>query len=225
MAHSNPVCLSTGTHSTNCWSDLKVIIMKKYVMLFLLLSSCAAVRTVSDIDINENFPHDEIQKIAVIMFETSVDEKKGTTLFSKTSIAPNAGAILSSITARVLAKWGKYVVINRKAVEEELKFKKLKEGDLLHTQNYLNLGKQLGVDAIVTGRIDRFGISYRPKSSGFFLSPPMTKVSFTVRCVDVITSETIWEVKINGNSVMDNERALASTLLLETFETLKTRLH
>jgi hypothetical protein len=129
------------------------------------------------------------------------------------------------MTARELAKWGTYVVINRKAVEEELKLKKLKEEDLLHTQNYLNLGKQLSVDAIVVGKIERFGVSYRAMSSGFFISPITTKVSFTVRCVDVISNETIWSVKINGNSVMDNERALASKLISETFEKLKAKLN
>jgi hypothetical protein len=199
--------------------------MKKYALLFLLLSSCAAVGTVSKVDINENFPHDEIQRIAVIMFEAPVGKKKGNILAPKTSIDPNAGAILSSMTARELAKWGTYVVINRKAVEEELKLKKLKEEDLLHTQNYLNLGKQLGVDAIVVGKIERFGISYRAMSSGLFISPITTKVSFTVRCVDVISNETIWSVKINGNSVMDNERALASKLISETFEKLKAKLN
>jgi hypothetical protein len=199
--------------------------MKKYALLFLLLSSCAAVGMVSKIDINENFPHDEIQRIAVIMFETPVDKKKGNILAPKTSIDPNAGAILSSMTARELAKWGKYIVVNRKAVEEELKFKKLKKEDLLHTQNFLELGKQLGVDAIVVGTIERFGVTYRAMSGGMFISPIITKVLFTVRCVDVTTNETIWTVKIKGNSAIDNERALAFKLISETFETLKTKLN
>ena len=199
--------------------------MKKYVVLFLLLSSCAAINKVSEVDINENFPHDEIQIIAVIMFETPVDEKKSSMFSSKTSIAPDAGAILASMTARELAKWGKYVVVNRQAVEEELKLKNLKEEDFLHTQNYLNLGKQLGVDAVIVGKIEGFGVSYKPKSTGMFLSPLVTKVSFTARCVDVTTNETIWTVKIKGSSTKDNERALSSKLISEAFETLKTKLN
>lgn len=199
--------------------------MKRYAILFLLLSSCAAINKVSEIDINENFPHDEIQKVAVIMFETIVDEKKRTVFSSKTSIAPDAGAILASMTARELAKSGKYVVVNRKAVEEELKLKNLKEEDFLQTQNYLSLGKQLGVDAVIVGKIEGFGISYKPKSAGMFLSPLVTKVSFTVRCVDVTTNETIWTAKIKGSSIKDNERVLSSKLISETFETLKTKLN
>ena len=199
--------------------------MKKYAVLFLLLSSCAAINKASEVDINENFPHEEIQIIAVIMFETPVGEKKSSMFSSKTSIAPEAGAILASMTARELAKWGKYVVVNRQAVEEELKFKNLKEEDFLHTQNYLNLGKQLGVDAVIVGKIEGFGVSYKPKSTGMFLSPLVTKVSFTARCVDVTTNETIWAVKIKGSSTKDNERALSSKLISETFATLKTKLN
>ncbi len=199
--------------------------MKKYVVLFLLLSSCAAVGTDSNININESFPHNEIQKIAVLMFEVPIDVKKGNMLSGKALLDANAGSILSSLTARELEKWGKYVVVNRKAVKEELKFKKLKKADLLLTQNYLNLGKQLGVDAIVVGKIEHFGVSYRAMSSGLFLSPIKTRVSFTVKCVDVITDETIWTVKIKGSSVMDNERALASKLITEAFEALKAKLN
>jgi hypothetical protein len=202
---------------------MKVINMKKCVVLLLLLSSCAVG---SNININENFPHNEIQKIAVIMFEAPIEDvKKGNMLSEKALLDANAGSILSSLTARALEKWERYVVVNRRAVEEELKLKKLKKEDLLHTQNYLKLGKQLGVDAIVVGKIEHFGVSYRAMSSGLFFSPLKTRVLFTVRCVDVITNETIWTVKIKGNSVMDNERALASKLITEAFEALKTKLN
>ena len=202
--------------------------MKKYVILFLLLSSCSSVNMFSEVDVNKNFPHDEIQKIAVIMFEMPVDEKKDSilsTLSAKTTIDADAGAILASLTARELEKWGKYLVINRKAVEEELKLKRLKKEDLLHVQNYLNLGKQLGADAIVVGKIESFGVSYRALSSGVFIAPIVTKISFIVRCVDVTTNETIWTAKIKGNSAVDNERALASKLIIDSFEKLRTKLN
>jgi len=202
--------------------------MKKYAILFLLLSSCASVNMTSKVDVNKDFPHDEIQKIAVIMFEAPVDKKKGSMLSklsAKTTIDANAGAILSSITARELEKWGKYIVVNRKAVDEELKLKKLKKEDLLNKQNFLNLGKQLGADAIVVGSIENFGISYRALSSGLFVSPIVTKVSFSVRCLDVTTNESIWTAKIKGNSAVDNERTLASKLISKAFEELRTKLN
>ncbi len=199
--------------------------MKKYAILFLLLSSCVTIERISEVTVNKDFPHNEIQKIAVIMFEIPVDEKKGTRFISKTSISPDAGAILADMTARELAKWGKYVVVNRKALEEELKLKNLKEEDFLHTQNYLNLGKQLGVDAVIVGRIEGFGVTYRSKSAGLILSPLVTKVSFTARCIDVATNETIWTVNINGTSKKDNERVLASELITIAIKTLKAKLN
>jgi len=202
--------------------------MKKYAILFLLLSSCASVNMTSKVDVNKDFPHDEIQKVAVIMFEAPVDEEKDSMLSklsAKTTIDANAGAILSSITARELEKWGKYIVVNRKAVDEELKLKRLKKEDLLNKQNFLNLGKQLGADAIVVGNIENFGVSYRALSSGLFVSPIVTKVSFSVRCLDVTTNESIWTAKIKGNSAIDSERALASKLISKAFEELRTKLN
>jgi len=199
--------------------------MKKYAVLFLLLSSCAAINRVSDVDINENFPHDEIQKIAVIMFETLEDEKKGGWAISKTSISPDAGELLASMTARELAKWGRYIVVNRKALEKELKLRNLKEEDFLLTQNYLDLGTVLGVDAVIVGSIEGFGVSYKPKSTGLFLSPLVTKVSFTARCVDVTTNEAVWAVKIKGSSTEDNEKVLSFKLIAEAFEKLKAKLN
>ncbi len=223
-----PAYLSIDTTGVNCYDqffNFENNYMKKYVLIFLLLAGCAAINQVSEVDINENFPHGEIQKIAVIMFETPEEEKKGGWAISKTSISPDAGEILASMTARELAKWGRYIVINRKALERELKLKNLKEEDFLNAQNYLDLGTQLGVDAVIVGSIEGFGVSYKPKSTGLFISPLVTKVSFAVRCVDVTTNETIWTVKIKGSSTDDNEKVLSSRLIAETFETLKAKLN
>ena len=132
--------------------------MKKFAVLFLLLSSCATINKVSEVDINENFPHNEIQKIAVIMFE--VLDKKKDKFGSKKVTVQDAGAILANVTAIELEKWGKYVVVNRKALKEELKLKNLREKDFLQTEDYSSLGKSLGVDAIIVGKVEDYGVSY-----------------------------------------------------------------
>ena len=199
--------------------------MKKYAILFLLLSSCAITENIPEIEINESFPHNEIQKIAVIMFETPVYEKKGTKLISKTSIAPDAGEILANMTARELAKWGKYVVVSRKALEEELELKNLREEDFLHTENYSSLGRSLGVDAIVVGEIEKCGFSYITLPAGRLFLTQTSVVSFKVKCIDVITNETIWTVNIKGSSKKDSERVLASELITKAIKTLKAKLN
>ena len=174
--------------------------MRKYAVLFLLLSSCVAADKVSEVNINKSFPHNEIQKIAVIMFEAPIDDKGN----SKSIIDPNAGAILADMTASELMKWGKYVVIDRKALEEELKLKNLREEDFF-TGNYSNPGRSLGVDAVVVGKVEDFGPSYKSLSFGLVVSL-VTKVSFTARCIDITTNETVWTLKIMGASKEDNEK-------------------
>jgi hypothetical protein len=198
--------------------------MKKYAILFLLLSSCVIIENISETEINEGFPHNEIQKIAVIMFETPVDDKGNSRHNSKSIIGPNAGAILADLTASELMKWGKYVVVDRKALEEELELKNLREEDFLHTGNYSSLGRSLGVDAVVVGKVDDFGLSYKSLSSGLVLSI-VTKVSFTASCIDITTNETIWTVNIKGTSKKDSERVLASELITKAIKTLKAKLN
>ena len=195
--------------------------MKRYVQFFLLLSSCAAIPTVPDVNVNENFAHEEIQKIAVLMFETSWDDSDKAMLnFSKTIAVQDAGAVLANIMALELAKWGRYVVLDRKDLIKKLKSKNIREEDILHESNYLNLGKTLGVDAIVAGEIERFGVSYE-KLFGKFTSALHSNVSFFGRCLDVTTNEVIWSMKIDGTSNEVNERALASALVEQAVNTLK----
>ncbi len=197
--------------------------MKKYAILFLLLTSCVVIENISETEINESFPHNEIQKIAVIMFETPIDDKGNSRHNSKSIIGPNAGAILADMTASELMKWGKYVVVDRKTLEEEMELKNLREKDFLHTENYSSLGRSLGVDAVVVGKVDDFGFSYK-FLFGLAMSP-VTKVSFTAKCIDITTNETIWIVNIKGTSRKDSERVLASELITKAIKTLKAKLN
>jgi hypothetical protein len=200
--------------------------MKKYAVLFLLFSGCATIGTVSEVNLNEDFPHHEIQKIAVLILETSwQDQNKEKANFglSNTIASPNAGAILADIIARELAKWGRYVVLDRRALEEELKLINLNEENILHSEDYLSLGKSLGVDAIVIGKVEEFGISYRSIPPRFAISLT-TRVSLLARCIDVTTNKAIWSIKIGGTSREDNEKSLASKLVAKAVSTLKTKM-
>jgi curli biogenesis system outer membrane secretion channel CsgG len=205
-------------------SNIKNTVMKKYAILFLLLSGCVTIGSVSEVTVNKDFPHNEVQKMAVIMFETPIEDKGNTMHNSKSAISPNAGAILADMTANELIKWGKYVIVDRKGLEEDLELKNLREEDFLHTENYSGLGRSLGVDAVVVGKVEDFGFSYKSLPSGLILSL-VTKVTFTARCLDVTTNETIWAVNIKGTSRKNNERVLASELITKAIETLKTKLN
>ena len=200
--------------------------MKKYAVLFLLFSGCATIGTVSEVNLNEDFPHHEIQKIAVLILETSwQDQNKEKANFglSNTIASPNAGAILADIIARELAKWGRYVVLDRRALEEELKLINLNEENILHSEDYLSLGKSLGVDAVVIGKVEKFGISYSSIPPRFAISLT-TRVSLLARCIDVTTNKAIWSIKIGGTSREDDEKSLASKLVAKAVSTLKTKM-
>ncbi len=200
--------------------------MKKYAVLFLLFSGCATIGTVSEVNLNEDFPHHEIQKIAVLILETSwQDQNKEKANFglSNTIASPNAGAILADIIARELAKWGRYVVLDRRALEEELKLINLNEENILHSEDYLSLGKSLGVDAVVIGKVEKFGISYRSIPPRVAISLT-TRVSLLARCIDVTTNKAIWSIKIGGTSREDDEKSLASKLVAKAVSTLKTKM-
>ncbi len=197
--------------------------MKKYTVLLLLLSGCATIGIVSEVNINRDFPHHEIQRIAVLIFETSwqdQDKEETNSGFSKTIVSPDAGTVLADIIARELAKWGRYVVLDRSTLEKELKLVNLSEGDTLHSEDYLSLGKSIGVDAVVTGKVERFGVSYRSLSRRLVVSVK-ARVSFLARCIDVTTNEAVWSIKIDGASKDDNERSLASKLIAKAVRTLK----
>lgn len=202
---------------------MKITIMKKYAVLFLLLSGCVTIGSVSEVTVNKDFPHNEVQKIAVIMFETPIEDKGNAGHNSKSAMGPNAGAILAGMTASELIKWGKYAVVDRKELEEDLKLKNLGEEDFLQKGNYSSIGKSLGVDAVVVGKVEDFGFSYKSLPSGLVLSL-VTKVTFTAMCIDITTNETVWAINIKGTSKKDSERVLASELITKAIETLKTKL-
>lgn len=198
--------------------------MKKYVVLFVLLSSCATMGMSSEVNINREFPHYEIQRIAVLVFETSLQDKDKIKFgFSKSIVSPNAGTIVADIIARELAIWGKYVVLDRRILEKKLKSMNLSDEDILHREDYFSLGKSLGVDAVVIGKVEKFGISYRSIPPRFAISLT-TNVSFLARCIDVTTNEAIWSIKIVGTSKEDNEKSLASKLVAKAVGTLKTKM-
>ncbi len=199
--------------------------MKKYAILFLLLTGCVTTGKDLEVNVNNAFPHNEVQKIAIVTFETSLN-RKGTTghIFKSVSVG-KAKTIFTGIMARELRKWERFAILEGKALEEELELKNLREEDFLHTENYSSLGRSIGVDAIVVGEVEKYGFSYIVLPAGRLVLTQTSVVSFKVKCIDVITNETIWSVNIKGTSKEDGERVLASALITEAIKTLKAKLN
>lgn len=200
--------------------------MKKYffVILFLLLTSCTSFEKISEVNVENDYLHSAVRKIAVLMFSTAgQDSGKGGPALSKFAVSPDAGAKLSNIVAKHLAEWGRYVVLDRKALDEAVKLNRLNNEIVLDKKNLLSLGEFMGVDAIVTGKVEKFGMSFRNMSSRLVMSVK-ARVSFQVRCIDVTTNQTIWSMNIEGSSGKDDEVALASKLVAESIKILKEKI-
>jgi hypothetical protein len=199
--------------------------MKKYAILFLLLTGCAAIGKSLEVNVNNAFPHNEVQKIAIVTFETSLKEEGTTGRVFKSVSVGRVKTIFTGIMARELRRWERFAILEGKTLEEELELKNLRKEDFLHTENYSRLGRSIGVDAIVVGEIEKYGFSYLTMPAGRLVLSQTFVISFKVKCIDVITNETIWTVNIKGTSKEDGERALASALITEAINTLKAKLN
>ena len=201
--------------------------MKKYIAMFviLLLTGCTTVEKVHDVNVDNDFPQQDIQKVVVVAFEVrSQDKDKTAHSFSKSIVSLNAGTTLSGIVARELTKWGRYVVLDTNAFREGLRLMDLKEADILRNENFLELGMSLGVDAVVIGNIEEFGVSQRALFHTL-VDPLAAKVSLMVKCVDVVTNKEIWSFEVIGSSTEDDERSLASRLVESAVKELKEEIH
>ena len=201
--------------------------MKKYTILFLflLLSGCATISKNLEVDVNNDFPHNEVQKIAIVTFETSLKKEGTTGLIFKSSSVEKVKTVFTGIMARELRRWERFAILEGKTLEEELESKNLSEEDFLKTENYSRLGRSIGVDAIVVGEVERYGYSYTKVPFSRVILSQTFVVSFKVKCIDVITNETIWTADIKGTSKEDGERVLASVLIAEAINTLKAKLY
>jgi hypothetical protein len=199
--------------------------MKKYAILFLLLTGCAAIGKSLEVNVNNAFPHNEVQKIAIVTFETSLKEEGTTGRVFKSVSVGRVKTIFTGIMARELRRWERFAILEGKTLEEELELKNLRKEDFLHTENYSRLGRSIGVDAIVVGEIEKYGFSYLKMPAGRLVLSQTFVISFKVKCIDVITNETIWTVNIKGTSKEDGERVLASVLITEAINTLKAKLN
>ncbi len=201
--------------------------MKKYTILFLFLflAGCVAIAKNLEVNVNNDFPHNEVQKIAIVTFETSLKKEGTTGLIFKSSSVENVKTVFTGIMARELRRWERFAILEGKTLEEELESKNLSEEDFLHTENYSRLGRSIGVDAIVVGEVERYGYSYTKVPLSRVILSQTFVVSFKVKCIDVITNATIWTADIKGTSKEDGERVIASVLIAEAINTLKAKLY
>ena len=178
---------------------------------------CAGCKTISRITINVNLDSSDrsVKTLAVMRFDDKLirDEAvKG--LIMKTISNPDAGEMLADIMTSELFKWGKYRILSRSEVKSKIKAGDIKEENLVKLKDYAALGKILNVDAVVIGKIYKFGLSNMTVYQ-------RGNVSFTAECIDTNKGKMLWSMETNESAPYKDEVDLAIKIVKEAVEKLK----
>ena len=178
---------------------------------------CAGCKTISRITINVNLDSSDrsVKTLAVMRFDDKLirDEAvKG--LIMKTISNPDAGKTLADMMTDELRRWGKYRILSRSEVKSKIKAGDIKEENLVKLKDYAALGKILNVDAVVIGKIYKFGLSNMTVYQ-------RGNVSFTAECIDTNKGKMLWSIETNESAPYKDEVDLAIKIVKEAVEKLK----
>ena len=178
---------------------------------------CAGCKTISTSTINVNLdPSDRsVKTLAVMRFDDKLiqdEEVKG--LVMKTISNPDAGEMLADIMTDELRRWGKYRILSRSEVKSKIKAGDIKEEELVRLKDYATLGKILNVDAVVIGKVYKFGLSNMTVYA-------RGNVSFAVECIDTNKGKMLWSMEINESAPYKDEVDLAFKVVKEAVGKLK----
>ena len=178
---------------------------------------CAGCKTISRITINVNLDSSDrsVKTLAVMRFDDKLirDEAvKG--LIMKTISNPDAGKTLADMMTDELRRWGKYRILSRSEVKSKIKAGDIKEENLVKLKDYATLGKILNVDAVVIGKIYKFGLSNMTVYQ-------RGNVSFTAECIDTNKGKMLWSMETNESAPYKDEVDLAIKIVKEAVEKLK----
>lgn len=177
---------------------------------------CAGCKTVSKITINVNLDSSDrsVKTMAVMCFDDKLIQNEAVKgLIMKTISNPDAGEMLANIMTDELRRWGKYRILSRSEVKSKIKAENIKE-ELVKLKDYATLGKILNVDAVVIGKIYKFGLSNMTVYQ-------RGNVSFTAECIDTNKGKMLWSMETNESAPYKDEVDLAIKVAKEAVEKLK----
>lgn len=183
-------------------------------------SGCASHKT-PRIRIFDQIGQSVKPKVAVLKFRQILIKKDNNKKPFVTGVFtnPNAGYFLANIFSQELSESGLFSVLDRSDVIKILKKEGMDETEDINKENYGKFGKALGVDAIITGTVKKFG----------FLYPtiiPRVVVKFNVEYIDIKTNSIIWTAGIKDKSSSEiDERDLARKHIKKAIKNLKRKLN
>lgn len=178
---------------------------------------CAGCKTISRSTINVNLDTSDrsVKTLAVMRFDDKLIQDEAVKgLIMKTISNPDAGEMLADMMTSELLKWGKYRILSRSEVKSKIKAGDIKEEELVKLKDYTTLGKILNVDAVIIGKIYKFGLSNMTIYA-------RGNVSFTAECIDTNKGKMLWSIETNESAPYKDEVDLAIKVVKETVEKLK----
>jgi len=178
---------------------------------------CAGCKTISRITINVNLDSSDrsVKTLAVMRFDDKLIQNEAVKgLIMKTISNPDAGKTLADMMTDELRRWGKYRILSRSEVKSKIKAGDIKEENLVKLKDYAALGKILNVDAVVIGKIYKFGLSNMTVYQ-------RGNVSFTAECIDTNKGKMLWSMETNESAPYKDEVDLAIKIVKEAVEKLK----
>lgn len=137
-------------------------------LILMVLTGCGAPQVV----IKEDPIHARPIRVAVLPFEDGPR-------------SPGSGALVADLFTNRLLTLPQYQVVERSQLEKVLSEQQLGRSGAIDLKTAAELGRLLGIDAIVVGRV----VEYRPRS--LMIVPPAS-MALNVRLVEVKTGSVAW---------------------------------
>lgn len=177
----------------------------------LFIAAAAVVLLAADASAQEK------KRIAILSFEDTAVTSSAAAAIRSTQ---DVGASLADVLVNELLKEGKYSIIERRALDEVLKEQNFSNSSRADAKTAANIGRVLGVDAIVIGSVTEFVVEESAVGVGSGLNRltrgvvgggkrvnTRASVAMTARMVSTSTGEVLTSVSANGDSAKGSVEA------------------
>ncbi|MEW6357829.1 MAG: GNA1162 family protein [Planctomycetota bacterium] len=164
--------------------------MKRFALLIFLVT-IAGCETAARVSVNPRFKTFEIRRVAILPFEGVPVEKEVEEyhLWWRHNIVDN-GAALSDIFTTEMMSIPNFDYVERSQIQRILQEQNITLTDLVRDKSASEIGKLLGADAVVLGKVHKFAYGFN------VVNMKTSHVSFSVRMVDAKTGTVLWSASV-----------------------------
>jgi hypothetical protein len=147
------------------------------VLVCIICVSCSSYR-MEKVQIEPPFEYGFIKAVAVIDFSNSTNRN-------------GAGKILADRVEQLLLEESGYKVLNRMDIDKILREKNLEAKGMLGPSAAMEIGKFLGVDALILGNVENYGLRYEGKTR-------RVGVALTFKVLKTENGRVLWSKTTHG---------------------------